>query len=170
MRGSVKRIYNGIPAALKAVPKAGEIILDTLGGKLLVIAKKNIRDQGLIDTGAMRNSGYLETSRSSGARLKAQQASLAAAAAPGEKSGKPHPMNQWATPSRAPNPGEAKAAFAAEYAVYWELGFLHYTTTYIGPTRLMIRPFLGPAAEDLKKTASADAKTIFDKVIGDALR
>lgn len=170
MRGSVKRVYNGIPAALRAVPKAGEIIMDTLGGKLLKMAKENVRDQGLIDTSAMINSAYLETSRTGGARLKAQQSSLAAAATEGKKSGKPHKMNQWATPSRAPNPGEAKVAFAAEYAVYWELGFLHYTTTYIGPQKLMIRPFLGPAVEELRKTAAADAKTIFDKVIGDALR
>lgn len=169
MRGGVKRIYNGIPAALRAVPKAGEIILDTLGGKLLVSAKRNIRDQGLIDTGAMRNSAYLETSRDIGSRLKAQQASLASAASPGAKSGQPHRMKRWANPSRSPDAGEAKVAFAAEYAIYWEFGFLRFSRSFNGP-RLMARPFLGPAAEELKRTATADARTVFNRVIGDALR
>ena len=164
MRGSVKRVYNGIPAAMKAVPKATEKIIDTLTFKLLRDAKGNIRDVKLIDTGALRNSGYAETTRTQGARLAAQQAALHAIRQTTIK------FDEWATPSRPPNEGEGKVAFAVDYAVYWELGFIHYRTNFIGPVRFYIRPFLGPAAEQLHKDAPDLTQKIFKNIIGEALK
>jgi hypothetical protein len=169
MRGGVRRIYNGIPAAMKAVPRASEKIIDTLTFKLLRDAKGNIRDVGLIDTGALRNSGYAETTRTQGARLAAQKASSAAGRTVGRNSGQSNPVQSWATPSPAPKEGEGKVAFAVEYAIYWELGFLRFSKNFTGP-RMSIRPFLGPAADQLHKDAPDLTQQIFNRIMDEALK
>jgi hypothetical protein len=162
MRGRVRRVRNGIPAAVRALPEAKDKVIDSLTLKLLRDAKANIRDLKLIDTGLMRNSGYAETTRWQSARQAAIQAALAAGAGPGRKSRRANIPERWAAPSRKAGEGEGKVAFAAEYSVYWELGWGRGGATFYAP-------FLGPAAETLRSEAPAIVDKLYKNMLAEAL-
>lgn len=164
MRGSVKRITRGIPKALATTPKATLVIVDTLAGELFNKSKENIRGLNLIDTGAMRNSAFLETTSGKSERAAAMIDATAASTKPGKKSGQPSFPLKFAKPGRGLKDNEARVAYAVEYAIYWEFGFAARNgASYMAP-------FLGPAAEDLKRTAPGSARKILDKYLKDVLK
>lgn len=91
-------------------------------------AATNIQQHGLIDTGAMRSSVYVETHDQSGHGTAVSGAKALNPEAPIAVKGKvPH------------DELEARVAVAAEYAIYHEMG--------APGAGIPARPFLAPAAE-----------------------
>lgn len=107
-------------------------------------AAHNIAAMGAIDTGALLNSRYVETSKDNG-----RPAAIARAARmvlkPGAKSGVPKGSLELATPSRPRRKsGEAKFAFAVKYAIY----------VNNGTSRMAGRPFMDQAVATIRREAS----------------
>ena len=138
-----------------------------LGFAVLEEAQNNIREQGAIDTGALLNSGYVETSKG-GAREAA--AARAVAHARGDKRrkvgrGKKARFKskrniKLAVPSdRGVELGEVKVAFAVEHAVIVESGAADTNATGIEQPA---RPFLMPALA----TIESEAETILAATFG----
>lgn len=92
-------------------------------------------DRRPIDTGAMLNSIYVETSSQSQRETKLNEARVLAAAG-----GK---QLAEGLSSETPKALEAKVAVCVEYGVYVEMG----------TSRMAARPFLHPAVEDVKPKA-----------------
>lgn len=112
-----------------------------LGFALQEEAQSNIQAVGAIDTGAMLNSVYTETSSSGSQREHA----ITRAKSIG---GDDVPLGEA---SSAPRAGQAKVALAVAYAVYVEMGVENAFNRGI---RIPGRPFLMPAAETIKRDAS----------------
>jgi hypothetical protein len=164
MRGEVKLVKLGIPKAIKAVGEAKSVIVDTLAFDLFRLSKESIRGVNLVDTGAMQNSAYVDTTRGMSGMARAVADATAKSKQPGAKSGQPSFPLKIAQPGRELQEGEARVAYAVEYAIYWEFGF----GTKKGNS--YYAPFLGPAAEQLKRDAPAKAKKILEGYLKDALK
>jgi hypothetical protein len=147
---------------LKAVagktPEIENEVAKALGTAILDQAIENIRNVGAVDTGALLNSGYLETSTESGraealaaAQKLRSKAKSSVAEEDGDGGGEPEPLDE----------GMARVSFAVEHAAYVELG-----TAVEGKTRMAARPFLIPAAEEIRDEAEDIAAAVVKDVLG----
>lgn len=145
---------------LKAVAAKGpEIeteVAKALGVAILDQAIENIRNVGAVDTGALLNSGYLETASESGraaalASAKELLSRAKSSAGEGDDAGEPEPLDE----------GMARVSFAVEHAAYVELG-----TERNGKKQMAARPFLIPAAEEIRDEAEEIAAAVVKDVLG----
>lgn len=146
-----------LAGADKAVRAAAIAILEE--------AQANVRSVGAIDTGAMLNSIYVETSKTAGSeRAQAVAKAVSAGGKPGIKSKKPaKPSMAIPTPIPA-KPGQAKVAVAVEYGVYIEMGVKASKTGDHPP-----RPFLHPAVETVRREIPQIVAAIVKEELGGKL-
>lgn len=114
---------------------------------LEALAKRNVRDQDAIDTGALRASIYVNTSKKSNYAIRASEAATAASTT-GKHSGKPS-VGFKMFPEERVGAVEGVVAVGAEYAHLVEFGTVHTPP----------RAFFNPAARDVFAE--------FDKVVVD---
>ena len=130
----------GLRLVQSMVPALQDRITRVLGTEILAEAMSNVP----VDTGALKNSGYLETNRDT-------QRNAAIAEAMGK-----NPFAIVADAGSELEPGQARVAFAVEYAAHVEFG------TENSPAQ----PFLIPATEAIK----AEAEEIAAKVAADFIK
>jgi hypothetical protein len=148
-----------LQAVAGKTPEIENEVAKALGTAILDQAIENIRTVKAVDTGALLNSGYLETSTESGraeALAAAQKLRTSAKSSAGESDGgdaleEPEPLSE----------GMARVSFAVEHAAYVELG-----TAVEGKTRMAARPFLIPAAEVIRDEAEDIAAAVVKDVLG----
>lgn len=112
---------------------------------------ENIRDEGLIDTGAMRSSDYAEFHDGSGRTIEVEGPNIRQLAVKAARAKRPGA----AIASRGKKPAsefEARVAIAIEYAIYHELGAPR--------AGIPSRPFVGPAVEMHRGTLTKVVKDL----------
>ncbi|MGV3617913.1 MAG: hypothetical protein ACO1SV_21520 [Fimbriimonas sp.] len=173
-RAGARIVYNHIEPVAKQIAAAADRGVRETAFELLEESQENIRNHDAIDTGALLNSGYVETSKSRTARDVAVAKATAERAKGSRKSrgkkGAPKDTRepiQFATPSEKPKDHFAKVAFSVAYAANVEFGHLAIRNTTRMSTRksgltaqrlsdrrfgtsIQPRPFLLPAAEKAK--------------------
>lgn len=121
-------------------------------------AKRNVRDQDAIDTGALLNSIYADTRGMH--HYQQAQASARAEAAKGSRkarrSRKAKPKTFEPLPEVRAGAMEGIVAVGAEYGINVELGTAHRAP----------RPFMGPAADEVGAEFDKNCAHMIDKEIG----
>lgn len=136
-------------ALIKSV-KALSIASTVVAVKVQEQAKLTIQAKDIIDTGALFNSVYVESSVID-QREEAVSAARAAASVPGKHSGKTHDALEGVPGSDGRRLGCAKCAVAMEYGADVEQGIGHKEA----------RPFLKPAADATAQVAAGIAGEAF---------
>lgn len=112
-------------------------------------AVDNIQQIEAIDTGAMRASVYVETSKIKG-REPAIEKAISEGKNVGQHSGKPHLETTIASPgTEVSGPKMAKVGVAVNYGIYIEMGVEEHGRP--------ARPYLSPAAEEVRGEADVVA-------------
>lgn len=152
---NVRIKINKFPEVAKAAVEAADRAVRAIAHALEEEAVNNIQQMNAIDTGALMNSRYVESSHDNG-RVAAIANALSYAKRPGAKSGKPHGSLDLAYPSaQRRKPGEAKFAFAVGYAV-----FVNDGTNVMGA-----RPFMDEAVAAIRLEARQIAASAVKEVL-----
>jgi hypothetical protein len=189
-RAGIRIVSNHFKTASREIVKAVDRAVRETAFNLLEESQENIRNQDAIDTGALLNSGYVEMSKTKGAR----DAAVARAKVEHEKGSRSQRRKKkrqerkrgkltFATPTDKPADHFAKVAFSVSYAAAVEFGAFRAVTTYGHKVPLRIgreatrvedkqfgtavppRPYLLPATEKARvwlpeRVAAETAKAI----------
>ena len=155
--GAGKVTFDRFPVANEAAVRAVSKAVRAIAFGVQESAIERIREQDAIDTGAMRNSVYVETDEVN-ERASKLAAAIAAGGSPGIHSGKPHHVVPASPNGSGLEELQARVGVCVEYGVYVEMGTV----------KMAARPFMAPAGEEMQKLAQGVAAQFLADELGNA--